>query len=201
MARMVLLANARTRLPLAGVAAFYRALQGGANGMSPAPFFYVSSSPWNLYDLFVHFMEIHDIPAGPLLLRDLGLSQGVLIQSSHAAHKRDQIDRLLQHYPDLNFILIGDSGQRDPEIYRQVVIDFPGRIRAIYIRDTSVAKRSEVVETMAHELSRQGVDMLLIQNTVAAAEHAAAHGLIDAATLPAIRDAHTREANSTNRTV
>jgi phosphatidate phosphatase APP1 len=70
MARMVLLGNAHTRLPFEGVAAFYRALQRGASGGEFNPIFYVSNSPWNLYDLLEDFMDVHGVPAGPLFLRD-----------------------------------------------------------------------------------------------------------------------------------
>ena len=76
-ARMVLLENARTRLPFAGVAAFYRALRDGRGGAGN-PIFYVSSSPWNLYDVISGFLEAQEIPAGPLLLRDWDLSRSLL---------------------------------------------------------------------------------------------------------------------------
>ena len=70
-ARNVFLRNARTRLPFPGVAAFYRALQG----TTPNPLFYLSSSPWNLYDLLVDFFEVRGIPPGPLYLVDLGITR------------------------------------------------------------------------------------------------------------------------------
>ena len=73
-ALVTLLENAATRTPFPGVAALYQALQAGANGNGRNPIFYVSSSPWNLYDFLVEFMEINGIPAGPIFLRDYGLS-------------------------------------------------------------------------------------------------------------------------------
>ena len=57
MSRTTFLNNARTRLPFAGVAEFYRSLQLGRNGKRNNPFFYVSSSPWNLYDLLKDFLD------------------------------------------------------------------------------------------------------------------------------------------------
>src|SRR5688500_13926872 len=72
-ARNVFFHNARTRLPFAGVSAFYTALQLGRNGKRNNPFFYVSSSPWNTYDLLHDFLNLNEIPVGPILLRVLGL--------------------------------------------------------------------------------------------------------------------------------
>src|SRR5690348_15605720 len=57
-ARTVMLGNARTRLPFPGVAAFYQALRKGLGGDEKNPTFYVSSSPWNIYDVITEFMDI-----------------------------------------------------------------------------------------------------------------------------------------------
>lgn len=176
MAWLTFINSARTRLPFKGVAAFYRALSRGTGHANPI--FYLSSSPWNLYDLLVDFMEIHEIPRGPLLLRDLGIDKEKFITSGHFAHKRGQIDRLLRTYPSLSFILIGDSGQHDPEIFETVVEDYPDRILAIYIRDVSSEQRDEAIRVIASRLSEKGVEMLLIPDTRAAAKHAAAMGFI-----------------------
>ena len=70
MAKLTLLHNAHTRLPFEGVAGFYQALQRGRDGEAYNPVFYVSNSPWNLYDLLEDFLDVHGIPRGPLLLRD-----------------------------------------------------------------------------------------------------------------------------------
>ena len=72
-ARLVLLENARTRLPFPGVAAFYRALAAGTGGTPGNPIFYVSKSPWNLYEVIADFLSLQQLPAGPLLLRDWDL--------------------------------------------------------------------------------------------------------------------------------
>jgi phosphatidate phosphatase APP1 len=101
--------NARTRKPFKDVGAFYRALHRGRN-----PFFYVSKSPWNLYVPLVEFLELQGLPLGPLLLRDFGLRM-------NRNHKTEAIEAILQTYPELGFILIGDSGEEDPEIYSGIV--------------------------------------------------------------------------------
>ena len=177
MGKTVLLGTARTRLPFAGVAAFYKALQLGRNGKRNNPFFYVSSSPWNLYDLLIDFMDHNEIPAGPLLLRDFGLRSESFMSGDYLSHKFKEIAQILDTYPHLNFVLAGDSGEQDPPIYLEVVKHYPGRILCIYIRDVS-AKKHEATLTIATEIRKLGVEMLLTSDTVEAAAHAADSGLI-----------------------
>lgn len=185
--RTILFNNAYTRRPFAGIDAFYRALSLGANERSENPIFYVSSSSWNLYMLFSNILELHDIPAGPLMLRNYGLDRRKGISFGHRDHKIEQIRPILDMYPNLQFVLIGDSGQKDPEIYRELVHIYPDRIRAIYIRDVTSFKRDREVRAIAEELAALGVSMVLTEDTFGAAEHAAAHGLISSAALPHIR--------------
>lgn len=186
-AKLTFLNSARMRLPFPGVAAFYNALVGGTTGDANNPIFYVSSSPWNLYDLLIDFMRIHDIPAGPLMLRDLGIDENKFITSGHGDHKTAQIARVLNAYPDLPFILIGDSGQHDPEIYRDVVKAFPNRIKAAYIRDVTQETREMEIRTIVDLLQVDNVPMVLTENSFLAAEHAAASGFIAPHTLEPIR--------------
>ena len=171
LARQVLFGNAYTRLPFEGVASFYEALRGTQN-----PLFYVSSSPWNLYDVLTEFLALNKIPLGPVLLRNWGLSATELLPTSHGEHKRAAIRQILETYPELPFILIGDSGQEDPEIYHETVHDFPGRILGIYVRDVADAERRESVQKLARKLAEDGSTLVLTEDTAAAAEHAAAQG-------------------------
>lgn len=179
MARLVFLGNARTRLPFAGVSAFYRALQGGAEGQNQNPIFYVSSSPWNLYDLLIDFFQIQQIPLGPVFLRDWGVTDTELLPTDHHDHKLNAIRNLLEFYPDLSFILIGDSGQQDPEIYSEIVRRYPHRILSVYIRDVSEdPARDEAVRALGEEVVRAGSDLILAEDTSVMAEHAAGQGWI-----------------------
>lgn len=174
MLRTVLLENAHVRLPFEGVAAFYRELHADRN-----PLFYVSSGPWNLYDVIEQIFELRAIPPGPLFLQDWGIDEGKLIVAPHDEHKREYIDTIVGSYPALPFILIGDSGQRDPEIYDAVARHYPGRILAIYIRDVGAARRSEAVAELAAALQRDtGVETVLAPDTITAARHALSHGWI-----------------------
>ena len=193
MARIVFLGNARTRLPFPGVASFYQALQGGAPGSAQNPLFFVSSSPWNLYDLLVEFFRLQEIPIGPLFLRDWGVSAAELLPTAHSGYKLGVIRHILELYPRLPFILIGDSGQEDPEIYRIVVDEYPGRILAIYIRDVSPDERDEEVRRLAVEVAGARSSMVLAADTMAMAQHAAAQGWIDPCLLPLIGEAVDRD--------
>lgn len=178
MVRTVLLQNSRTREPFEGVSDFYRALQAGSSGKASNPIFYVSSGPWNLYDLYADFMDFRGVPRGPILLSDYGVDEKKLIHSSHSDHKLAAIREIFTTYPGLSFILIGDSGQEDPEIYREVVREYPGRVKAIYIRDVTLPERDRVVLETGSALQQQGVEMVLIENTQLAANHALGRGFI-----------------------
>ena len=183
MAWIVLLNNAHTRLPFEGVAAFYEALRRGADGRGYNPIFYVSSSPWNIYDMLEDFLNVHGVPPGPLFLKDWSPT----VLGKHRDHKQGIIRRLLRTYPELPFVLIGDSGEEDPEIYRQVVREHPGRVRAIYIRDVTIAGRDAEVRAIAEEVRGFGTEMLLAPDTAVAAEHAASVGLIAPEAVAGIR--------------
>jgi phosphatidate phosphatase APP1 len=183
-ARLVLLENARTRLPFPGVAAFYRALAAGTESSAANPIFYVSKSPWNLYQVIADFITHQELPAGPLLLRDWDLG---LPRRQRMEHKATAIAEILATYPALPFILIGDSGQRDPEIYRALLHDHPGRIPAIYIRNVSAdPERIKAIRMLAAEVTEAGSALVLADDTLAAARHAAKHGWIDASRLEEI---------------
>ncbi len=199
MGKTVLLGNARTRLPFAGVAEFYKALQLGRNGKRNNPFFYVSSSPWNMYDLLTDFMDFNDIPAGPVLLRDFGLNES-FISGDYMGHKFKTIAQILDTYPKLNFILAGDSGEQDPPIYYEVVKRYPGRIISIYIRDVAAGKKQQIAKDIAVAVQKEGVEMILVENSVNAAEHAAAAGLIFKEHIPAIeKDKKQDEGNANGK--
>lgn len=193
-ARLTMLKNALTRKPFEGVAAFYRALHAGHDGTLHNPVFYVSSSAWNLYELFRVFLEHNGLPAGPILLRDYGIDEDKFVVEQGHGHKLVKIERILSTYRALRFVLIGDSGQDDPFLYHEAVKRYPGRVLAIYIRDVK-PKRRDVIRKVAEEVTALGVPMLLVPDTVAAAEHAAAEGLIDPAALADIRSDRAADEN------
>jgi len=165
--RLIMTKNAKTRLPFEGVAAFYQKLKGEEN-----PFFYVSSSEWNLYDFLQDFFEVRNIPKGPFLLQEYksGLRDLLFTGGGSHQHKQDKIKRLMNLFPTLKFILIGDSGQRDSEIYRQALHEFPDRILAVYIR--KIGEKDEFEEDIIKDFETKRVPLLLLENTEEALEHA-----------------------------
>ncbi|AXG98661.1 DUF2183 domain-containing protein [Deinococcus wulumuqiensis] len=164
--------NARTRSPFPGVGALYRALT--REGEARNPIFYVSSSPWNFFDLLWQFLDYRRIPLGPLFLRNWGMD----LLGGHGGYKHGVIERIFQRYPDLKFVLVGDSGEKDPEIYAEVVRRHPGRVLAVYIRDVTEAGRDSSVLKLREEVRKAGVDLVLAADSLNAASHALAMGLI-----------------------
>jgi phosphatidate phosphatase APP1 len=163
------LSNARTRKPLPGVAAFYRALHAGVN-----PVFYVSKSPWNLYVPLIEYLLAQGLPDGPLFLRDLGLRMP-------REHKARAIAELFAAYPRLAFILIGDSGEDDPEVYAALVRRYPKRVLAIYIRSVNRRPaRLAALQRLVAEVALTGCQLVVAADAQAAAIHAAGEGLIPA---------------------
>jgi phosphatidate phosphatase APP1 len=173
--------RAESRVAFPGVAAFLRALHQGPQGTSTNPMLYVSRAPWSIYEILEAFFRLHRIPIGPLLfLREWGLTLQHPLPRRAQDHKHDLIRDMLALYDGLPFILIGDSGQRDPEVYAQVVRDYPGRIAAIYIRMVGRIdrQRRRAIEILAHEVATSGSQLVLAADSTAMARHAATQGWI-----------------------
>lgn len=102
-----------------------------------ANFHYVSSSPWQLHEPLTEFIASAGFPEGSLHLRFFSLRNSRLLSPFvfRPENKARSIRALLQQYPQRKFILIGDSGERDPEIYGNVARRFPHQIERIFIRD------------------------------------------------------------------
>jgi phosphatidate phosphatase APP1 len=177
--------GARSRVAFPGVAAFYRALHRGASGAERNPLLYVSRGPWSLYEVLDEFFHLHGIPVGPILfLREWGLRWRHPFPRRARGHKLALIRHMLELYRDRPFMLIGDSGQRDPEIYTQVVREHPGRVLAIYIRNVSrQPERLRAIEALAREVVGAGSSLLLAADSFAMAAHAAERGFIAAEAL------------------
>jgi phosphatidate phosphatase APP1 len=188
MARNVFLGNALTRLPFPGVAALYRALFDGASGQDKNPMFYVSSSPWNIYDLLSQFFYLQRIPVGPVLfLRDWGITENEILPVHNREYKVQTIRQMIEFYPHLPFILIGDSDTAAPEIYAELVETYPHRIQAIYIRNVSRSlKRPEAIRELARGVVEAGSALVLADDSLTIGKHAVEQGYIGRETLTAI---------------
>jgi len=188
-----------SRLAFPGVAAFYRALHDGAGGDERNPMLYVSRGPWALYEALETFFNLHRIPVGPVLfLREWGIKLHRPLPRRARGHKLDVIRRILGVYGDLPVVLIGDSGQHDPEVYARVVHEHPGRVLAVYIRNVSRGPgRQREIDHLAREVQAAGSTLLLAGDTGAMAEHALAHGLVAADAVRAVVGERRAESDPT----
>jgi phosphatidate phosphatase APP1 len=155
-----------TRTPFAGAPELYRDLAAGIN-----PVFYVSSSPWNLYSFLQGFLRHRDFPPGPVLLRDLiGTDEG-------RARKHERIESVLALNPGLPFVLLGDSGEHDPQIYAEMVKAHPDRFLAVYIREVRLDPGDGRVEQVSDSWDSE-VPFVLAADSDAVRRHAESIGLL-----------------------
>lgn len=192
MVRTTITGSALTRTPFAGVAELYRALATPDDGPR-RPLFYVSSSPWNLHGFLTAFLRHRSIPIGPLLLRDLGIDEVKFVKAGHGRHKLGRIGEVMELHPTLRFVLIGDSGQHDPEIYAEVVQRFPGRVVAVWIREVRLDPADGRVERVEPRFREAGVPFLLAADSDVAAASAGRLGLLDEAAVDDVRRAVAEE--------
>jgi phosphatidate phosphatase APP1 len=174
--------NGSTRRPVAGMAVLLTRLVAGA---PHAPVVYLSNGPWNLAGPITDFLRRHGFPAGALLLTDWGISPRAWFRSGRA-HKRSSLERLATDLPGVQWVLVGDDGEHDPEIYRDFARSHPGHVAAIALRTvapfgTSPPESEDRVgpvpvvragdgRALAHLLDRTGV---LAAGPAAAAREAA----------------------------
>lgn len=154
--RRVLLHRPADRLAVPGASKLYRMLVVDHDAPR-RPVFYVSSSPWNLHGFITEFMELNDIPHGPMFLRDYGIGRDMFIAGAHDDHKLQAIERILAFYPDFRFLLIGDNGQQDVAIYAAVVRDFPRNVAGVFIRDVSGTCRAGATGQHLSDIEAAGV--------------------------------------------
>lgn len=167
--------RATKRRQLDGASDFYMKLHNGKTGDEANPIFYVSHSPWNLYRYLELFLKTNKFPKGPLLLRSMA-SFRMRKKNDEKPQKQREISNLLNAYPELPFILIGDSGEKDGDIYQEISALFPGRIKAIYLRSVNDAKRMARIENLFVDF--KDIPFLMVNKTKEAIAHAKEHGFI-----------------------
>ena len=166
------LKSAKERLPMEGMPELFKAFVKGADGKRENPIFYLSHSPWNIYDLLEEFLEIQAFPKGPILLRDYGINPS----GEFGNHKVSSISHILKTYPHLPFVLLGDSADEDADFYIDIANQFPDRIRAIYIRQTRNTKNARRIKTLIEASSH--VTAVLINSSEEINHHALEQGLL-----------------------
>ena len=179
----------RTRRAFAGTSGLYQALRRGRRGDECNPMFYVSGSPWNLYDVLRDSFVRLRLPVGHFSLRDIGLGRDADPLFDIKAFKRERIHALLAFYPKLKFVLIGDSGQDDAELYAGIATDARcrDRVMGVYIRFVDSATDQKRLRALARLRKRVGPHFHVFNSASGAAAHAAQAGLIAEEALEPIR--------------
>ncbi|KZM18703.1 uncharacterized protein EKO05_0006653 [Ascochyta rabiei] len=102
-------------------------------------FHYVSNSPWQLYPVISTYFTMAGLPPGSFHLKQYsGMMQGIF--EPVAERKKVTLDKIARDFPERRFILIGDSGEADLEVYTDFVLENPGRVAAVFIRDVTTVE-------------------------------------------------------------
>lgn len=143
------------------------------------PVFYVSNSPWNMYRYLKLFLKNGAFPEGLTVLRDFG---GTEPASGYLANgKKKRIQFIIEQVPDLAFLLIGDAGEEDLEIYLSVIDHYPKRVKGILIRAVNRKSRNERVRRLISEHLEQqneAVPVMLFRETREAMDFSREQGWI-----------------------
>jgi len=103
---------------------------------------FVSSSPWQLYSEIDAFLQRASFPPAVLHLKAVRVKDETLLDlwKPGTETKPRQIERILEHFPDRRFVLVGDSGEQDPEVYAELLESFPEQIVRVFIRNVTEAR-------------------------------------------------------------
>lgn len=178
---ILLFKNVYDRKVYADVVAHYKALStaGKNNKTEQNPFFYVSSSEWNLYRFITQFTDINQLPRAVLLLKDIKTSLTDLFITGRGDHnhKFEKIKHILEFYPNLQYTLLGDDSQHDPYLYENICKIFPVNVKAVYIRQTGNSKKEKAV-TVLKNLESLNVKVCYFKESSEAIAHSKKIGLI-----------------------
>ncbi|MGY4709218.1 phosphatase domain-containing protein [Mycolicibacterium sp. CBM1] len=193
MVARTVLREAEQRTAIPGMSALYRGLargvpRGSGHRRARPGFFYVSTGSWSFYPMLERFIGVRGFPDGPMFLTDWGPTERYLRRSG-AEHKRAAVRRLMTAYPRMRFVLIGDSGQRDPLIYEEMAREFSGRVPLILIRQVGAPDddRNSRLREHAESLRGEGIPMHLVADPADAAALAHDARLCDAETVVEVR--------------
>jgi phosphatidate phosphatase APP1 len=139
----------------------------------------VSSSEWNLYRFITKFTEIHKLPKAVLLLKDIktSLTDFFMTGRGNHNHKFDKIKHILEFYPNLEYVLLGDDSQHDPFLYEAICKIFPVTVKAVYIRQTGETKKEKIITVMKN-LETLNVSICYFKNSSEAIAHSKSIGII-----------------------
>lgn len=177
--RVLFTKNPHTRKSFDDLVKHYELLASAqTDGDVSNPFFYVSSSEWNLYNYLDEFFNYNRLPEGSFLLSQIK-RWFELFKTGKTKHEAKllKIIRIMKAFPNQKFVLLGDNSQSDPMIYASVVKKYPRRIHAVYIRNIHV-KNESAVRTILSELENNQVHTCLYINSKDAILHSQKIGLI-----------------------
>jgi len=165
--------RAVSRKPLEGSAELYHLLHRGPSGENANPIFYVSHSPWNLYRYLELFLLTNNFPKGPILLRSMASFKN---RKAEKPHKQHEILNILKTYPNLSFILFGDSGEKDADIYIDIARQNPKQVKAIYLRSVKDSKRMNRINALANTYNLTPI--LIVDDSEEVINHAKLNGFL-----------------------
>jgi phosphatidate phosphatase APP1 len=178
---ILLFRNVNNRKIFEDVVSHYQALSsaGRNNKEEQNAFFYISSSEWNLYNFIVKFTKIHQLPRAVILLKDIKTSLTDFFMSGRGDHnhKFEKIKHVLEFYPHLKYVLLGDDSQQDPILYEQICKIFPVTVKAVYIRQTGKNPK-ESTKSILKNLENLEVSVCYFKNSSEAIAHSKSIGLI-----------------------
>ncbi len=177
--RVLFTKNPRSRKTFSDVVHFYQLL--ALTHTVPSllnPFFYVSSSEWNLYEDLNEFFKHNNLPKGIFLLSPLK-KWNQLLKTGATKHqgKMMRIVRILEAFPKQRFILLGDNTQSDPEIYAAIANKYPDRIVAVYIRNIN-RKKEAATQELISSINNSAISTCFFKHTSEAIEYSRAIGLL-----------------------
>lgn len=178
---ILLFKNVNDRKVFKDVVPHYQALSsaGRHNMEEENAFFYVSSSEWNLYRFIVKFTKIHQLPRAVILLKDIkrGITDFFMSGRGNHNHKFDKIKHVLEFYPNLKYVLLGDDSQHDPFLYEQICKIFPVTVKAVYIRQTGKFQKKSTVAILKN-LENLEVSVCYFKDSSQAIMHSKSIGII-----------------------
>jgi len=177
--RELLIKNPHTRKTFKDAGLHYELLAfSHTSPDQPNPFFYVSSSEWNLYDYLVETFRFNQLPEGAFLLNQIKRWRN-LIRTGKTGHegKLLRVMRILDAFPNQRFVFFGDNSQQDPEIYTSIAARYPDHIEAIYIRNVRPENFSSA-RSRLEKAELQGIKTCLFSESSEAILHSRKNGLI-----------------------
>lgn len=176
--RELFVKHPRTRKSFPGIKEHFKKLALAKTTIDqPNPFFYVSSSEWNLYEYLKEMFRFNELPEGTFLLNNLKTLSNFLKTGKTGHHgKLLRIMRIIDTFPNQKFVFFGDNSQLDPQIYAEIAQKYRQNIVAVYIRNV---RRSKINDSLNYieKINAYHIPALLYKNSFEAIEHSKTIGL------------------------